>query len=180
MRLTRLRFTVRRLMLVVAVVTMGIFGYRETVRCVRRAAEYQRKAAYHTRNAVSYRRHVVLAEEAKANANRGAANGEQEIAQAKDNARKSASPGRSEYYIKVGAYRKERRDYWVKLAVHWDGIGTKYQMLADYHAELARIYRLAAGHPWRSVPPDPPEPRDPLLDGDYLKEPQRPEMRFDF
>jgi hypothetical protein len=180
MRLTCLRFTVRRLMLAVAVVAVVVFGYKETVRCVRRAAEYRGKATYHTRNAVSYREQFALAGEAKANANRAAADREQEIAKAKNNAREFANSGGSEFYIKFAAYNEEWRDYWAKLAVNWDGIGTKCQRLADYHAELARIYKRAAGHPWWSVPPDPPEPRDPLSDGDYLKEPPWPTMRFDF
>jgi hypothetical protein len=61
---------------------------------------------------------------------------------------------------------REKSGFWIfaTKAPSLDGLPglvTYYESLERHHDELRRKYQDIAGHPWRSLTPDPPEPKMP-------------------
>ena len=119
-------------------------------------------------------------EQGKVNAQEGVAQGDQEIARATTDAQERRQLRARGYHLKVAAYSTEWRDYWVKLTEYYERLHSGYRRAVNYHSGLAHKYARAAGRPWRSVGLDPPEPHDPMLDGNGYEQPRASpdEVRF--
>ena len=113
-------------------------------------------------------------------ANNGFTVADRNMVESAEKAKGSPDNGSSSYHARVAAYHGEWRDHWSRSVNYYDCLRIKYQKLADWHARLALKYTHAADRPWLSVPPAPPQPPDPLSDGDLARIPLPPEMRFDF
>lgn len=178
MRLPRVRITIRRMMIAVMVVGIAIAGYVESSRWLRTRAEYRRQAAYHVRMVELYRGLTLIADRGKAAASQAAATQEQQVAKVTADERRAQDPARRDTYFQIALHAHEWHDYWAGMIVYYDRVRTGYRDLADYHGQLALKYDRAAGRPWSSVVPDPPEPKDPERDH-TIKEPERPSLQPD-
>jgi len=129
MRIPRLRFTIRLLMIAVAIV--GVF--LTAARLVYLWRHYQALAAMHASKEVNYVRQAQGAERRQDWCARQAT-----IANLQ-----SASV---------------RGSTWERLATSSGAIAHDLRRLAAHESRLKRTYERAARHPWLPVEPDPPEP----------------------
>jgi hypothetical protein len=131
-RMPRVRFTVRRMMLVILVVAIAVGGWIEAGRyrlwLRRRGSEYSRLAFRHSGYASNYRRQALSSEK---------------IAESfRDMAR--LAPG------SASESRQVEKDHLDKAA--------RLRSLADKEDKLANKWQLARQRPWLPVEPDPPAP----------------------
>jgi hypothetical protein len=143
MRLPRVRFTVRRLMIAVAVVASLLGGSIGILKFIGNYRVCQEKTAFHTWRVASFRDHAELCR----------LNHEASLRRTEKYA--EASLRRTEKYAKVDphyAIAAASSAEWWRL-----NLGYTRQRIA-YHDELAKKYRRLAWRPRQPVEPDPPEP----------------------
>jgi hypothetical protein len=136
MPLPRLRFTVRQLMLAVAVAALLTGG----IVLARRSAHYRREAEFHSRAAARLR----AEQRSKASTARaGREQAEMWTRRARDAGSKTAAQAVEDTAPGIAPYEAAAR-----------AAGAT----ADNHDLLARKYERAARYPWLPVEPDPPQP----------------------
>jgi hypothetical protein len=148
MRLPRVRFTVRRMMVAMAVVGVAIWGIVQTNRWRERTRYYTARADFLDLQA----RWDLFRE-----------------SQSRSMAAKFWETGkRGRFDERTIAILRDRRrtigdrfDYIARIernAASYDESAVFSKRLADYHSSLSKKYRRAARYPWLRVAPDPPEP----------------------
>jgi hypothetical protein len=142
-RQPRMRFTVRRIMLVVAIVALLLTGGEMRAR----SRNFNRQAVAHAAEEEQCRR-VLRAR---------AGDADDDLQEEKDSLKRARS-------TVDGAFHT----LWVDLAARArERVEQDRQQLAalreqrDHHRRLKEKYEWAAAHPWERVGPDPPEPQYP-------------------
>ena len=151
MRVPRVRFTVRRMMVAVAVVAV-VLG---AVQTGWRWQDYRRRAAYHAQEMAN-----LLAGIAAGGSN--LARARQEFPEQVRQAREAPQIGDLRFRYRVGGVEKTVDDYIASLEAYittMDRAGKNTRAMAGYHARLAWKYRNAVARPWLHVAPDPPVPQ---------------------
>ena len=137
MRLPRLRFTVRRAMLAIALISVLMGLTREVGRLRRRSRESARQAVLSGRELRQWRRALIDRTAAGAEARRLAA------------ASRARDPDLAEEWAsEASACARE--------------VGEAREFIAHF-AGLHRKHRRAASWPWEAIAPDPPAPRQTLV-----------------
>lgn len=143
MRLPRVRFTVRRLMIAVAIagVIMGVTRLTANARRLRaRAAGYAIRAA------------------TERETNWGMASDEAQLARAVDRVKVHKTR------MEAGSLDQDPSDQRAVLELMEESVARRRRRIARHHGRLAYFlamrakYERAARYPWLSVEPDPPEP----------------------
>jgi hypothetical protein len=133
MRLPRVRFTVRRMMIAVAVVAVLIgVGLH-----VERAIRFSRLSTNYVEFAAMYAEYESILRKRERN-HRELAERERESA---DKFQRSSSV-----------------ELWRRLAQEDTDRADKFKSLAEYHSRMKAKYQAAARRPWLDVEPDPPRP----------------------
>jgi hypothetical protein len=134
MRLPRVRLTVRRMMIAVAVVAIlcGVgLQIRRAIRLSRLSAEYTRQAVNFAEFESTWRQ-----------SERHHREREQELRKLVDDPRQG-----------VGG-----PEFWRRMAKGETDEAEKLKSLAEFHASMKSKYQAAARRPWIAVEPDPPWP----------------------
>lgn len=154
MRLPRVRFTVGRLMVLVAIVGAYLAGY-QTAEGRRLSKLYQQRADRHAGEEADLKRRAAFCRR------------EQERnEQIADDAMRTfdVNPFRAKDEP-VPTTRSDRAiaygNIWLRRARDFRGEREAYEALLAYHSALARKYEFAAMYPWWPVSEDPPEPPGP-------------------
>ena len=129
MRIPRVRFTIRLLMITVAMVG----GFLTVARLVYLWRHYQALAAMHASKEVNY------------------------VRQAQGYERKQDWCARQATIANLQS-ASFRGSTWERLATSSGATAHDLRRLAAHESRLERKYERAARHPWLSVEPDPPEP----------------------
>jgi hypothetical protein len=149
MRLPRLRFTLRSMMIAVAIVAVACWG--EMIR--RRWVAYRQKAAYYAGQQGLDKLYAAAFYES--------------IAETEQNREFAQEQTKSSIYnreVWAGLVRQE-----TQMIIDGSETAEYFQQRAAYFGDLRKKYDRAATHPWLSVEPDPPPPV--LLHRVRLKEP---------
>ena len=147
MRFPRVRFRLRTLMILVAVVAVGIGGYFEAVRLTTLRARYQSTAESHAKMAAIY-------EDQVANSEAGVKTSEEAVAYVDGILAEALTPQRREYIT-------ARRDYFEQMVSFRQVQVQANRVLARYNAKLSLKYARATRRPWQGMSPDPPKPAEP-------------------
>jgi hypothetical protein len=133
MRMPRIRFTMRRLMVAVVLIALALAGwieagrYRERLR--RRSFDYSQTATKHMLKEFTHRRR----------------------AEQKD--------GQGQSYLDMARLAPGSATESMQVAKDYHTEADRLRRLADQEKELTNKYRLASKRPWLPVEPDPPEPK---------------------
>jgi hypothetical protein len=171
MRLPRPRFTIRLIMIIVAIAAVCLSGGIGAVKLVRRAKHFRQRATFHAN----------LEQIAKS----GLALSEVRLADSKMLAERNAYleksirniPGSSEGSPSMNNLSRQISEQFessIKLETDWIA---RQRALYGYHARQKLKYEYAAAHPWESVPPDPPEPSIDLQSPTPPERPTEPKSR---
>jgi hypothetical protein len=132
MRLPRVRFTMRRLMVAVILIALALAGWielgRYRFRLRMRSVDYSITSGKHSLKEATHRRR----------------------AKEKDT--------QGESYLDMARLSLESATESVQVAKDYQKEAARLRRLADQEKELANKYRLASQSPWLPVEPDPPEP----------------------
>ncbi len=170
MRWPRLRFTVRRMMIVVAVLALILGGSLESIRLRRYRDECLKRAGTHARWEQSYlaRERLSLAMEQSARETADLVEPflvrklEERSARLKNRLSERMLEGmdrRTRTHILESERRQaELAEQPKKQAAEKHAEAVRFAEFAAYHTALKRKYLRAAARPWRSVEPDPPPP----------------------
>ena len=137
MRVPRVRFTVRRMMVAVAIVAVVMGATIEAKRFGRLSRQYQRKAIASAREERLWHRAL-----------RGGMASEVEAQQLS---------------AVLRAKDQDLADLWAEAASESSGAVRGVREIVAHHARLRRKYEHAASRPWESVAPDPREPPLPFI-----------------
>jgi hypothetical protein len=143
------RFTVRRLMIAVAVVAVLLAAGHEAARLARiSAARRQYAASCAASEALSRTRALGFAQAAQTT--------QKELESMRS--QYSLNPGRPSPAIRAAMDRSFDRlsQTWVDLALRFGSTAASYGRNAAYWGAMRRKYERGARTPWRSVEPDPP------------------------
>ncbi len=132
MRRPNIRFTVRRMMVVVASVAVAIGATLEFKRLGRLSRDYHRRALTSAREERMWRRGSSGREASELEARR----------------------------LSVALRSKDRvlADLWAEETSTRARENREVREIFNHHARLRRMYERAASYPWEPVAPDPPEP----------------------
>jgi hypothetical protein len=131
MRLPRVQFTVRRLMIAVAVVAI-LFGVGLHIRLSRLSANFAKRAAMYAKFESVWREQGLFCREQE------------------EQLRKWANDPRQGV---------DGPEFWGRLAQDETDRAEKLKTLADFDASMKAKYEAVARRPWLPVEPDPPSPR---------------------
>jgi hypothetical protein len=134
MKLTPVRFTVRRMMVAVALNCISMGVTREVRRLGRQSLEYRRRAVTAAREQRGWRQAMIGRVASEVEAQRLVA-----VLRTKD---------------------QDLADLWVLEASVWSRAVSEVREVVAFHARLRQKYQRAASRPWEPVEPDPPEPRE--------------------
>jgi tetratricopeptide (TPR) repeat protein len=166
MRLPRVRFTVRRIMAVVAILALVLGVSVESIRLKRQCDKFRSLAAGHGQQETFYRQMEQSVIELA------------QIEESSGERTKELNESMSHFVSpRLGGQKvQEMRRRWAEFSEQQKNEAAKdraraamHHDSADYHAALKRKYSAAAARPWRSIEPDGPPP-DPDTRAPYWSE----------
>jgi hypothetical protein len=129
-----MRFTVRRMMIAVALASVVLGVTREVSRLGTLAREYRRKALVSAREERQWRRGLVARVASEAEARRLSA--------------------------ALRPRDRDLADLWELEALDWSEHVGEVRAILAHHSRMRHKYERAASRPWEPVAPDPPEPHE--------------------
>jgi hypothetical protein len=161
MRLLRPRFTLRLIMIVVAVAAVFLSGGIGAVKLVRRAKHFRQLASNHANLEKGFlalmrsqEQIVALSRERRDTA---AANLRllKKFPNVSSHSREGDDLGLQQLMSQIEDLLKKEAAEDVAPSIEWIEV---FRALTAYHALLRQEYQRAASHPWETIPPDPPHP----------------------
>jgi hypothetical protein len=161
MRLPRPRFTIRLVMIVVAIVAISLSGGIGAVKLVKRAKHFRQLASNHANLEKGFlalmrsqEKIVALSRERR---DKAAANLRllKKFPNVPSQPREGDNLGLQQLMSQIEDLLKKEAAEDVVLSIEQIEV---FRAFTAYHALLRQEYQRAASHPWETIPPDPPHP----------------------
>ncbi len=153
MRLPRPRFTIRLIMIVVAIAALLLSGGIGAVNLVRRAKHFRQLASDHTNQEQMWRLMLPNSEQMLELSKKRLETAERTARLAET--LRNVDPGFSERLTNSFKRQQKQIEYDIGNRTEWIELCRE---MIEHYSRLRQEYARAAAHPWESVPNDPPRP----------------------